>query len=57
MTKGGPANKTRSGSIFIYQEAFTNSRIGSCSAYALIMVAMISVLIVIYLKIVNRKDR
>jgi multiple sugar transport system permease protein len=57
MTKGGPANKTRSGSIFIYQEAFTNSRIGSGSAYALIMVAMISVLIVIYLKIVNRKDR
>ena len=48
---------TRSGSIFIYQEAFTNSRIGSGSAYALIMVAMISVLIVIYLKIVNRKDR
>lgn len=57
MTKGGPANKTRSGSIFIYQEAFTNSRIGSGSAYAIIMVALISVLIVIYLRIVNRKER
>ncbi|MBQ6480020.1 MAG: sugar ABC transporter permease [Anaerolineaceae bacterium] len=57
MTKGGPANKTRSGSIFIYQEAFTNSRIGSGSAYAIIMVALISILIIIYLKIVNRKER
>ena len=57
MTKGGPANKTRSGSIFIYQEAFTNSRIGSGSAYAMIMVALISVLIVIYLRIVSRKEK
>lgn len=50
MTKGGPANKTRSGSIFIYQEAFTNSRIGSGSAYAILMVLMISVFILIYLR-------
>lgn len=56
MTKGGPANRTRSGSIFIYQEAFTNSRIGSGSAYAIIMVALISVLIVVYLRIVSRKE-
>ncbi len=57
MTKGGPANKTRSGSIFIYQEAFTNSRIGSGAAYAMIMVALISVLIVVYLRIVSRKEK
>ena len=56
MTKGGPANKTRSASIFIYQEAFTNSRIGSGAAYAIIMVAVISILILIYLRMLNRKE-
>ena len=37
MTRGGPANKTRSASIFVYQEAFTNSRMGSGASYAIII--------------------
>ncbi len=57
MTKGGPANKTRSGSIFVYQEAFTNSRIGAGSAYAIIMVAFIMILILAYMKILSRQKR
>lgn len=57
MTKGGPANKTRSASIFIYQEAFTNSRIGSGSALAIILVAFILLLILIYIRILNREKR
>ncbi len=57
MTKGGPANKTRSGSIFVYQEAFTNSRIGSGSAFAIIMVAFIMLLILVYMRALNRQKR
>lgn len=55
MTKGGPANKTRSGSIFVYQEAFTNSRMGSGAAFAVIMVALIMILILFYIRIINKK--
>lgn len=55
MTKGGPANKTRSGSIFIYQEAFTNSRMGSGAAFAVIMVSLIMVLILFYMRILTKK--
>ena len=57
MTKGGPANKTRSASIFIYQEAFTNSRIGSGSAFAMIMVAFIIALILTYLRLLQKRGR
>ena len=57
MTKGGPANKTRSASIFIYQEAFTNSRIGSGSALAIILVAFILLLILFYIRIQNSERR
>ncbi len=57
MTKGGPANKTRSASIFVYQEAFTNSRIGSGSAFAIIMVAFIMILILAYMKILSSQKR
>ena len=56
MTRGGPANKTRSASIFVYQEAFTNSRMGSGAAYAIIMVCMIMILITFYLKGISKKE-
>ena len=56
MTKGGPANKTRSGSIFVYQEAFTNSRMGSGAAYAIIMVCLIMIFILLYMKFLSRKE-
>ncbi len=55
MTKGGPANKTRSGSIFVYQEAFTNSRMGSGAAFAVIMVSLIVILILFYMRILMKK--
>jgi multiple sugar transport system permease protein len=56
MTRGGPANKTRSASIFVYQEAFTNSRMGSGASYAIIMVCMIMILIAFYLKGISKKE-
>ncbi len=55
MTKGGPANRTRSGSIFVYQEAFTNSRMGSGATYAIIMVALIMIFILFYMRIITKK--
>lgn len=55
MTKGGPANRTRSGSIFVYQEAFTNSRMGSGATYAVIMVALIMIFILFYMRIITKK--
>jgi multiple sugar transport system permease protein len=57
MTKGGPANKTRSASIFVYQEAFTNSRMGSGAAYAIIMVSLIMILIAFYIRGLSRKEK
>ncbi len=55
MTKGGPANKTRSGSIFVYQEAFSNSRMGSGAAFAVIMVALIMILILFYMRTLMKR--
>jgi len=57
MTKGGPANKTRSASIFVYQEAFTNSRMGSGAAYAIIMVSLIMILIAFYIRGLSRREK
>ncbi|MFA7109394.1 MAG: sugar ABC transporter permease [Sphaerochaetaceae bacterium] len=56
MTKGGPANKTRSGTIFIYQEAFSNSRLGSGATYAVLLVFFILIIILLYMKLLNRKE-
>ena len=57
MTKGGPANKTRSASIFVYQEAFTNSRMGSGAAYAIIRVCLIMILIAFYIRGLSRREK
>lgn len=56
MTKGGPANKTRTGTIFIYQEAFTNSRLGQGATYAVILVFFILLIIMLYMKLLKTKD-
>ncbi len=56
LTKGGPANKTRSGSIFIYQEAFSNSRLGTGATYAVLLVFFILIIIMLYMKLLNKKE-
>lgn len=50
MTRGGPMNLTRTGSIFVYQEAFSNSRMGPGASYAFIMVLVIFIFISLYMK-------
>ena len=54
MTRGGPANSTRSLSILVYQEAFAFQRVGSGASLALIITLIITVLAVAYLLIMRR---
>jgi multiple sugar transport system permease protein len=48
MTRGGPANSTRTLSILVYQEAFSFQRAGSGASLALIVTLMVTVLAVTY---------
>lgn len=48
MTRGGPANMTRTLSIQVYQEAFSFGRAGSGASLALIVTLLVTVLAVIY---------
>ena len=48
MTRGGPANSTRTMSILVYQEAFSFQRAGSGASLALIVTLIITVLAIAY---------
>lgn len=48
MTRGGPANSTRTLSILVYQEAFSFQRAGSGASLALIVTLLVTVLAVAY---------
>ena len=50
MTRGGPANSTRTLSILVYQEAFAFQRAGSGASLALIVTLLITVLAVVYIR-------
>lgn len=54
MTRGGPMNLTRTGSIFVYQEAFSNSRLGQGASYAFLMVLTIMIFISVYMRILKK---
>jgi multiple sugar transport system permease protein len=54
MTRGGPANSTRSLSILVYQEAFSFQRAGSGASLALIVTLIITVLAAIYIAAMRR---
>ncbi len=54
MTRGGPANSTRTLSILVYQEAFAFQRAGSGASLALMVALMITVLAALYLKLKRR---
>lgn len=53
MTRGGPANSTRTLSILVYQEAFAFQRAGSGASLALIITLAITILAVIYIRIMR----
>jgi multiple sugar transport system permease protein len=54
MTRGGPADTTRSLSILVYQEAFSFQRAGSGASMALIVTLVITVLATLYIAAIRR---
>ncbi|MRX34026.1 sugar ABC transporter permease [Aminobacter sp. MDW-2] len=54
MTRGGPANSTRTLSILVYQEAFSFQRAGSGASLALIVTLLVTVLAVAYAALVSK---
>ena len=54
MTRGGPADATKTASFSVYQEAFTYLQAGSGAAFANVMVLVSAALIVCYL-LLNRQ--
>ncbi|MGV1761651.1 carbohydrate ABC transporter permease [Rhizobium sp. A22-96] len=54
MTRGGPANSTRTLSILVYQEAFSFQRAGSGASLALIVTLLVTVLAAAYAALVRK---
>jgi len=54
MTRGGPANSTRTLSILVYQEAFSFQRAGSGASLALIVTLFVMLLAMGYVAIMRR---
>ncbi|EJN06257.1 sugar ABC transporter permease [Phyllobacterium sp. YR531] len=54
MTRGGPANSTRTLSILVYQEAFSFQRAGSGASLALIVTLLVTVLAVAYTALIRK---
>ena len=56
MTRGGPANSTRTLSILVYQEAFSFQRAGSGASMALMITLIVTLLAVGYVTIMRRAE-
>ncbi len=54
MTRGGPANSTRTLSILVYQEAFSFQRAGSGASLALLVTLIVTVLAAVYVAALRR---
>lgn len=57
MTRGGPADSTKTASFFVYNESFSYLKAGSGAAYAMVVVTISLVLIVLYLTAISRQPR
>ena len=57
MTRGGPADATKTASFFVYQEFFTYLRAGSGAAYALMVTLMSALMIALYVVMLRRRER
>ncbi len=56
MTRGGPANVTKTVSFYVYQESFSYLRAGSGAAYAVIVGLICGILIGLYLFMLRRQE-
>jgi multiple sugar transport system permease protein len=54
MTRGGPANNTRTLSILVYQEAFSFQRAGSGASLALIVTLLVTILAAAYAALLRK---
>lgn len=56
MTRGGPADSTKTLSFFVYQESFSYLRAGSGAAYAVFVTGLCALLILVYVLLLRRKQ-
>ena len=56
MTRGGPADTTKTASFFVYQESFTYLRAGSGAAYALTVTLLSGLMIALYVLMIWRRE-
>ena len=56
MTRGGPADATKTVSFYVYQESFSYLRAGSGAAYAVLVGLACGILIGLYLMILRRQE-
>lgn len=57
MTRGGPADATKTASFFVYNESFSYLKAGSGAAYGMIVVTISLGLIALYLTAISRQPR
>ena len=57
MTRGGPADTTKTVSFFVYQESFSYLRAGSGAAYAVAVTLLSGLLIAAYVVVLRRTER
>jgi multiple sugar transport system permease protein len=57
MTRGGPADATKTASFFVYQEIFAYLRAGSGAAYAVVVMAISALMIVAYFALLRALER
>ena len=57
MTRGGPADSTKTASFFVYQESFSYLRAGSGAAYAVAVTLLSGLLIATYVVVLRRRER
>ena len=56
MTRGGPADSTKSVSFFVYQESFAYLRAGSGASYAVTVTLTSAVMIAAYIMLLRRQS-
>ena len=56
MTRGGPADATKTVSFFVYQESFSYLRAGSGAAYAVTVALTSAVMIAFYITLLRRRE-
>jgi multiple sugar transport system permease protein len=56
MTRGGPADATKTLSFFVYQESFAFLRAGSGASYAVVCAIMSAIMIAIYIFLLKRQE-